>query len=100
MVPAVPRWGAFNLGDRVDQGNLAFLVEAFAATNRGGGIGVAAAVAPRLQLSGSASASRPRACSRSARCHGVEAIQWRSVARPPRGNQSVCRASGLHEMGR
>ena len=49
--PVAPRWGRFNLGDRVDQGNLAFLAEVSPATERGGGIGAAAAADPRSQLS-------------------------------------------------
>jgi hypothetical protein len=50
MVPRRIAAGRVNLGDRVDRGNVAFLVEAFAAAERGSRIGTGAAADPRSQL--------------------------------------------------
>jgi hypothetical protein len=51
MVPRHAAVGSLNLGDRAEQRNLTFLAKAFAAIERGGGIGVVAPAQPMRKLS-------------------------------------------------
>jgi hypothetical protein len=51
MVPRHAAVGSLNLGDRGERRNLTFFAKAFAAIERGGGIGVAAPEQPMRKLS-------------------------------------------------
>jgi hypothetical protein len=74
MVPRHAAVGRLNLGDRAERRNLTFLAKAFAAIERGGGIGVAAAVGPGRNLADQEYAPPPN---RSDKMH-----IWQKTRRP------------------